>query len=73
MSYDYYQGVVKHLSYQFGLDDYTLQLCTDFEFGTFIQCRVYCGFCIECFECVDGRVGACLFDGKCHYCGECEE
>lgn len=69
----YYQGIVKFLAHRFGIDDYTLIKCADFEFGTFIKCRVYCGFCIMCWECIDGAVDSCLFDGKCHQCGECED
>lgn len=67
----YYLGVVKHLSYLFGLDDFTLQLCADFEFGTLRQCRVYCGMCIECWDCIDD-FDSCTFDGKCHNCGDCQ-
>lgn len=67
----YYLSVVKHLSYLFGLNDYTLQLCADFEFGYLRQCQVYCGMCIECWECVD--INSCTFDGKCHHCGLCDD
>lgn len=67
----YYLGVVKHLSYLFGLDDYTLQLCADFEFGYLRQCNIYCGMCIECWECLDGVHQGCLISGKCEQCGDC--
>ena len=49
----YYLGIVKHLSYLFGLNDYVLQCCTDFEFGQLRKCRVRMGMCIECWDCVD--------------------
>ena len=35
------------------------------------KCRVYCGICIECYECTD--INSCTFDNKCHNCGLCNE
>ena len=70
-SESYYIGVVKHLTLLNGLNVFDLQLDVSIPFECAPQCRVYCGMCIKCFECVD--VDSCTFDGKCHHCGLCDD
>ena len=47
----YYTEIIKHLTVLNGNDVIDLQLDTSLDVEQ--RCRVYCGLCINCGECLD--------------------